>query len=179
MGWFTVTIFHAEDEGQKVITILHSKGQKAYFWTLYLICIAIGFCLSWVSVMYPIIIDAFGEKPRTVHIVLGFLAHFSLSILAIGLSALFTRELVKNKQNSWWGVLSILIISIAIVSLKNDIKVLIWLFPPVHLSLEMMSSDDSLQAIPAVFYWQFIWIFIYSLLVIWLYFCILNRKKKM
>ncbi|MFJ7406806.1 MULTISPECIES: ABC transporter permease [unclassified Lysinibacillus] len=179
MGWFTVTIFHAEDEGQKVITILHSKGQKPYFWALYLICIAIGFCLSWVSVMYPIMIDAFGERPRPVHIVLGFLAHFSLSILAIGLSALFTRELVKNKQNSWWGVLSMLIISIAIVSLKNEIKGLIWLFPPVHLSLEMMSSEDSLQSIPAVFYWQFIWIFVYSLLVIWLYFFILTRKKKM
>ncbi|MFJ5764356.1 ABC transporter permease [Lysinibacillus sp. NPDC093210] len=179
MGWFTVTIFHAEDEGQKVITILHSKGQKAYFRALYLISIAIGFCLSWVSVLYPIVIDAFGEKPKTLHIILGFLAHFSLSILAIALSALFTRELVKNKQNSWWGVLSILIISIAIASLKNELKGLIWLFPPVQLSLEMMSADDGLQAIPAVFYWQFIWIFIYSLLVIWLYFCILNRKKKM
>ncbi|MEK5333567.1 ABC transporter permease [Lysinibacillus sp. FSL W8-0992] len=178
MGWFTVTIFHAEDEGQKVITILHSKGEKAYFGALYLICMAIGFCLSWVSVMYPILIDAFGEKPRTLHIVLGFLAHFSLSILAIGLSALFTRELVKNKQNSWWGVLSILIISIAIVSLKHEVKGFIWLFPPVHLSLEMMSSDDSLQAIPAIFYWQFIWIFIYSLLLIRLFFFMLNRKKK-
>lgn len=178
MGWFTITIFHAEDEGQKVITILHSKGKKAYFGALYLICIILGFCLSWVSVIYPNLIGAFGEQPKSLHITLGFLAHFTLSILAIALSSLFSRELVKNKQNSWWGVLSILIISIAIISLKDTIKGLIWLFPPVHLSLEMMSSDDSIQTIPVVFYWRFIWIFIYSVLVISLFFFLLNRKRK-
>lgn len=182
MGWFTVTIFHGEDEGQKVITILHSKGEKAYFRALYLICIMIGFCLSCVAVFYPIMIDAFGERPRALHIILGFLAHFSLSILSIALSSLFTRELVQNRQNSWWGVLSILIISLAIASLKNvivQVQGLIWLLPPVHLSLKMMSADDSIQTIPAVFYWQYIWIFIYSMLVISLYFFISNRKKKM
>ncbi|AHN21183.1 hypothetical protein [Lysinibacillus varians] len=182
MGWFTVTIFHAEDEGQKVITILHAKGQNVYFVTLYLICFVIGFCLSCVSVLYPIIIGAFGERPSLWHIILGFLAHFSLSMLAIALSAIFTRELVKNKQNSWWGVLSILIISLAIASLKSvilQVKGLLWLLPPVHLSLEMMSSDDSINVIPAIFYWQYIWIFIYSILVIWLYFFMLNRKRKM
>jgi len=182
MGWFTVTIFHGEDEGQKVITILHSKGEKAYFRGLYSICMIIGFCLSCVAVVYPALIDAFGEQPRALHIVLGFLAHFSLSILGIALSSLFTRELVKNRQNSWWGVLSILIISLAIASLKNvilQIQGLIWLLPPVYLSLEMMSSNDSIQTIPAVFYWQFIWIFIYSILIIRLYFFILNNKKKL
>ena len=178
MGWFTITIFHAEDEGQKVITILHAKGQKAYFGALYLICIILGFCLSWVSVIYPILIGAFVEQPRTLHIILGFLAHFTLSILAIALSPLFSRELVKNKQNSWWGVLSTLIISIAIISLKNKIKGLIWLFPPVHLSLKIMSSGDSIETIPAVFYWHFTWIFLYSMLLICLFFFLLNRKKK-
>ncbi|MFJ7667348.1 ABC transporter permease [Lysinibacillus sp. NPDC097195] len=177
MGWFTVTIFHAEDEGQKVITILHSKGQKAYFSALYIFCIGIGFCLSLIAVIYPIVIDAFGAKPKTLHILLGVLAHFTLSILAIALSSLFTRELVINKQNTWWGVLSTLIISIAIIALKNKIKGLIWLFPPVHLSLEIMTAEDSIQTIPAIYYVHFMWIIIYSMLLVQLFFLILNRKK--
>lgn len=181
MGWFTITIFHAEDAGQKVITILHSKGQNTYNMALFTICIAIGFCLSSVSVIYPILIDAFGVKPRLLHIMMGFLSHFSLSVLAIALSAIFTRELVKNKQNTWWGVLSILIISVAIASLKSEIlqvKGLIWLLPPVHLSLEMMSSDDELKSMPDIFYWQFAWIFVYSILIIGLFFFLLKRKRK-
>ncbi|QDQ02008.1 ABC transporter permease [Lysinibacillus fusiformis] len=182
MGWFTITLFHAEDEGQKIITILHSKGQSAYYGSLFIVCIAIGFCLSMVSVIYPILIGAFGEQPRVLHIIMGFLSHFSLAVLAIALSAIFTRELVKNRQNTWWGVLSILIIAVAIVTLKSvilPVKGLIWLFPPLHLALEMMSSDDSLKNIPYVFYWQFAWIVIYSMLLIGLYFFILHHKRKL
>ncbi|MGE7091981.1 ABC transporter permease [Lysinibacillus sp. NPDC048646] len=182
MGWFTITVFHAEDEGQKVITILHSKGQSAYNRALFTICIAIGFCLSTVSVIYPILIGAFSEQPSVLHLIMGFLSHFSLAVLAIALSAIFTRELVKNRQNTWWGVLSILILSVAIATLKSvilQVKGLIWLFPPLHLALEMMSSDDNLKNISYIFYWQFAWIFIYSLLLIGLFFFTLKHKRKL
>ncbi len=182
MGWFTITIFHAEDEGQKVITILHSKGQNAYNRALFIVCAAIAFGLSTVSVIYPILIGAFGERPRNLHIIMGFLSHFSLAILAIALSAIFTRELVRNRQNTWWGVLSILIIAVVIATLKSvilQVNGLIWLLPPVHLALEMMSSGDSLTKIPAVFYWQFAWIFIYGMLLIGVFFFILNHKRKL
>ena len=30
MGWFTVTLFHAEDEGQKMITTLHTRKTIDY-----------------------------------------------------------------------------------------------------------------------------------------------------
>ncbi|MGE7941857.1 ABC transporter permease [Lysinibacillus xylanilyticus] len=181
MGWFTITLFHAEDEEQKVITTLHAKSRKQYNLGIFIICGLIGLGLSCVSVIYPTLIGAFGEEPRFIHQLLGFLSHFSLSVLAIALSAIFTRELVKNNQNTWWGVLSILIVSVVIATLKESIlqiKGLIWLFPPVHLSLEMMSSEDSIKTIPNNFYWQFAWVFIYASLVIALFFLLSNRKRK-
>jgi hypothetical protein len=122
----------------------------------------------------------FGGKTRPLHVVMGIMAHFSLSILAIALSAIFTRDLLKNKRNTWWGVLSILIVSVAISSLKitiMQIKGLIWLFPPVHLSLEMMSSGDRIKSIPLLFYLQFGWIFFYGILFILLFFLIIKRKR--
>ncbi|MGE7688966.1 ABC transporter permease [Lysinibacillus sp. NPDC097214] len=181
MGWFTITLFHAEDEGQKVITTLHAKSRTQYNLGIFMICVLIGFFLSWVSVVYPTLIGAFGEKPRLIHQLLGFLSHFSLSVLAIALSAIFTRELVKNKQNTWWGVLGILIISVVIATLKEtilQIKGLIWLLPPVRFSLEMMGSEDSIKSIPNSFYWQFAWIFVYSTFVIMLFFLLSNRKRR-
>jgi hypothetical protein len=180
MGWFTVTVFHAEDEGQKVITLLHCKRSREYYIALFIICALIGLCLSFVSVAYPIVFDMFGGKTRPLHVVIGMMAHFSLSILAIALSAMFTRDLVKNKGNTWWGVLSILIVSVAITSFKSTImqvKGLIWLFPPVHLSLEMMGSDDRIKSIPSLFYFQFGWIFLYGILWIGLFFVMLKRKS--
>lgn len=181
MGWFTVTLFHAEDEGQKGITTLHAKSRTQYNLGNFIICVLIGVFLSCVSVVYPTLIGAFGEKPRFIHQFLGFLSHFSLSVLAIALSAIFTRELVKDKQNTWWGVLAILIVSVVIATLKEtilQIKGLIWLLPPVRLSLEMMSSKDAITSIPTIFYWQFAWIFIYSTIVIILFFLLSNRKRR-
>jgi len=179
MGWFTVTLFHAEDEEQKVITTIHAKSRTQYNLAIFSICglLALGFSL--ISVLYPILIGAFGETPRSIHLLLGFLSHFSLAILAIALSAIFTRELIKNKHNTWWGVLGILLISIVGASLHDTIsqvKGLTWLLPPVRLSLEMMDSEDSIKAIPSIFYWQFAWIFIYACLVIMLFFLLANRK---
>lgn len=136
MGWFTVSVFHAEDEEQKRMTLLHCQRSRDYYIALFLICALIGLVLSFVSVFYPIVFDMFDGKTRHLHVVMGIMAHFSLSILAIALSAAFTRDLVKNKENTWWGVISILIVSVAISTLKStmmQIKGFIWLFPPVHL----------------------------------------------
>ena len=78
------------------------------------------------------------------------MSHFSLSLLAIALLLylLGTRE---NRRNTWWGVIGILIISVAIATLKDSILTgLLWLLPP-HLSLEMMSVGDQIEVIPNVF----------------------------
>ncbi|WP_336634201.1 ABC transporter permease [Lysinibacillus fusiformis] len=178
MGWFTVTLFHAEEEGQKLITTLHAKSPTHYNIGVFIICGLIAFSLSCVSVFYPILIDAFFEKPKPLHIGLGFLSHFSLSILAIALTALFTREIVNNRQNTWWGVISILIIAVVIATLKDNIQAgLLWLLPPVHFSLEIMSVGDQIEVVPNVFYWQFAWIIIYAFLTISLFFFLVNRRR--
>ncbi|MFF5816814.1 hypothetical protein [Lysinibacillus capsici] len=178
MGWFTVTLFHAEDEGQKMITTLHTRKTIDYNLGIFIICGLLAFSLSCVSVIYPILIEAFFEKPKLLHILLGFLSHFSLSLLAIALTALFTRELVKNRRNTWWGVIGILIISVAIATLKDSILTgLLWLLPPLHFSLEMMSVGDQIEVIPNVFYWQYTWIIIYAFLIIVLFFFLVNRRK--
>lgn len=179
MGWFTVTLFHAEDEEQKVLTTLHAKGRTQYNLAIFIICSLLALGLSFISVLYPTVIGAFGETPRFLHLLLGFLSHFSLAILAIALSAVCTRELVKNRHNTWWGVLGILLISVVAAALHetiSQVKGLTWLLPPVRLSLEMMNSEDSITTIPSIFYWQFAWIFIYASLVTMVFFLLANRK---
>ncbi|WP_431026880.1 ABC transporter permease [Lysinibacillus sp. LZ02] len=180
MGWFTVTVFHVEERGQKQITLLHAQSLRKYYLSLFIIATCIGFCLSLVAVAYPIVFGSFGVEARPVHIIMGLLSHFSLSFLAVTLSALFTREIVKSSINTWWGVLSILIVSLVMATLKNTTllqKGLIWFVPPVHLPLEMMTSGDHIQLIPGLFYWQFGWIFIYGSLFIGVFLFIVQRKR--
>lgn len=176
MGWFTVTIFHAEDEGQKRITMLHCKNLRKYYRSLFTMGILIGLCLSLISVVYPIVFNTFGVETRGLHLIMGFLSHFSLSLLSLSLSALFTRELIQNQSNTWWGVLGILVISVSISTLKDTIDGFIWLFPPLHFSLEIMSSEDNIKSIPVLFWGQFSWIFLYTFLLIGIFFWIMKRK---
>ncbi|KGR85774.1 hypothetical protein [Lysinibacillus odysseyi] len=180
MGWFTVTIFHVEDPGQKQITLLHSQSLSKYYVSLYLLAALIGLFLSIVAVASPIAFGAFGVKTRILHVLLGVLSHFSLAFLSIGLSAVFTRDIVKKRINTWWGVLSVLVISLSLVAFKASflqVKGLIWLVPPVYLPLEMMASDDSLPFIPEVFYWRFGFVFLYGIFFIAIFLLIIKRKS--
>lgn len=180
MGWFTITIFHAEDEGQKQITIMHAKNKKVYYISLILNCTLTALVLSIAAVAYPVVFNAFTPGLHTVHIFMGFLAHFSLAVLSIALSSFFTRGLVKNTVNSWWGVISILIGSLVISVEKIgvlNIKPINWVLPPLRYSMEIMSVDDQTISFPVKVYGEFGWIFIYSIILITIFIAFMEKRK--
>jgi hypothetical protein len=76
--------------------LMHKKSRWSYYISLFLICLLIGFCLGIGSTAYLIVFDTFGGPVHSVHVLLGFLAHFSLSTLSIVLWALFIRGIVKK-----------------------------------------------------------------------------------
>ncbi|MEK3994326.1 ABC transporter permease [Psychrobacillus sp. FSL K6-2365] len=182
MGWVTITILHAEDQGLQQLTILHAKNKSGYYLALVINCAFVGLILSIVAVVYPIVFHVFKPGLLTIHIVIGFLAHFSLAILSIALSLFFTRELVKSNVNSWWGVISILVVSLALAVAKADIlkvKILTWLLPPLRYSLEIMSVGDKITFVPLLVYAQFAWIFIYSLILITIFIVVVSKSRKL
>jgi hypothetical protein len=179
MGWFTITIFHAEDEGQKQITIMHAKNKKVYYISLLLNGTLTALILSIAAVAYPVVFHAFSPGLHTVHLVMGFLAHFSLAVLSIALSSFFTRGLVKDNVNSWWGVISILIGSLVMAVEKIEIlkiNLINWVLPPLRSSMEIMSVDDQNITFPLKVYGQFAWIFIYSLILMTIFIAILQKR---
>ncbi|MCZ8539386.1 ABC transporter permease [Psychrobacillus psychrodurans] len=182
MGWVTITILHAEDQGLQQLTILHAKNKSGYYLALVINCAFVGLILSIVAVVYPIVFHVFKPGLLTIHIVIGFLAHFSLVILSIALSLFFTRELVKSNVNSWWGVISILVVSLALAVAKADIlkvKILTWILPPLRYSLEIMSVGDKFTSVPVLVYAQFAWIFIYSLILITIFIVVVSKSRKL
>ena len=178
MGWVTITVVHAEDEGQKQITFIHAKNRWNYYFALIINCMVVGLILSLIAVVYPIVINAFKTELHIIHIVCGFLAHFSLATLSIALSLFFTRELVQSNTNSWWGVISILVITLVLAVAKVEalkIQLISWLVPPLRFSLEIMSGGDDIASIPAYAYWQFGWIFLYSFILMMIFITIAQK----
>lgn len=179
MGQVTITIMHAEDEGQKQITIMHTKNTRKYYLALVINCIVVGLILSIIAVAYPIIFNAFTSGLRMVHIVSGFLAHFNLATLSIALSLFFTRELVKSNINTWWGVISVLVITLVLAVAKVEIlkiELINWLVPPLRYSLEIMGVGDDITSISAQVYGQFGWLFTYSMILIMIFIAIVQKN---
>ncbi|MEI2356638.1 hypothetical protein [Mesobacillus zeae] len=139
-----------------------------------------GLILSMAAVAYPIVFHAFTPMLHTVHIVIGFLAHFSLAILSIALSLFFTRELVKSNATRGGALSVFFIVSLVIAVTKAEIlkiKLLNWLLPPLHYSLEIMSVGDQITSIPAQVYRQFGWFFIYSLILIAIFIAVVQKRR--
>ena len=179
MGRVTITIVHAEDEGQKQITLIHSKNKRNYYFALIINCIIVGFILSIIAVAYPLVINAFTPELHVIHILFGFLAHFSIATLSIALSIFFTRELVKTNINSWWGVVSILVFTLVLPIVKEkffNIELINWFMPPLRFTLEIMSVGDDITSISKLAYWQFGWIFIYSAILMVIFTIIVQRE---
>ncbi|WP_188615650.1 ABC transporter permease [Lysinibacillus alkalisoli] len=180
MGWVVITIFHMEDKNQKEITIMHAKSIREYYLALVINCIIVGLLFSILAVAYPIIFNFFSPDLRIAHIVIGFFAHFSLSLLSIALSLFFTREFVKNDINTWWGVISILVISLVLAVANIDIlkiKLINWFLPPLRYSLDIMSIDDEVIHLSGQIYREFGWVFIYSLILISIYIAIVQKRR--
>ena len=157
---------------------LHSKNKRNYYFALIINCIVVGFILSIIAVAYPLVINAFTPELHVIHILFGFLAHFSIATLSIALSIFFTRELVKTNINSWWGVVSILVFTLVLPIVKEkffNIELINWFIPPLRFSLEIMSVGDDITSISKLAYWQFGWIFIYSAILMVIFTTIVQR----
>lgn len=179
MGWVTITVVHAEDEGQKQITLIHVKNKWNYSFALIINCLVVALTLSIIAVAYPIVIHAFTAELHFAHILCGLLAHVSLATLSMALSLFFTRDLVKTNTNSWWGVISILVITLVLAGVKVQslkIGIISWLIPPLRFSLEIMSVGDDIASIPMYAYWQFGWIFLYSGILIITFIMTVQRR---
>ena len=181
MGWVTISIMHTEDEEQKQITLLHAKNPGLYYLSLVIICVMVGLLFSVVSVLYPILINAFRPGLQIIHILAGIFSHFSLALLSIGLSLFFTREFVKNSINTWWGVICVLVITLVLAIAKIDIldnQLFHWTLPPLRTALELMSMRDEEFSFSIYTYGQFGWVFLYSLLLIVFFIAIATKRRK-
>ncbi len=112
-AWITVTIFHTEDPVQEQITISHTNNISALYVGKYITALLICTVLSFISVIYPIILQMFNEKMTVSLFLIGFLSHISFSILGISIATLFTRNIIQKAGTAWLSLTFILLITIA------------------------------------------------------------------
>ncbi|MCZ6943913.1 ABC transporter permease [Bacillus mycoides] len=170
-AWITVTIFHTEDPVQEQITISHTNNISALYVGKYVTALLICTVLSFISVIYPIILQMFNEKMTASLFLVGFLAHMSLSILGISIATLFTRNIIQKASTAWLSLTFILLMAIASIRLKKE---LLWFLPPVKSFIMLGQYKYNILTHTL---WLTAWAIVYSFLLLTLFLFLVRRKR--
>ncbi|HDR7592847.1 TPA: ABC transporter permease [Bacillus mycoides] len=170
-AWITVTIFHTEDPVQEQITISHTNNISALYVGKYITALLICTVLSFISVIYPIILQMFNEKMTASLFLVGFLAHMSLSILGISIATIFTRNIIQKASTAWLSLTFILLMTIASIRLKKE---LLWFLPPVESFIMLGQYKYNILTHTL---WLTAWAIVYSFLLLTLFLFLVRRKR--
>ncbi|EOP49739.1 ABC transporter permease [Bacillus cereus VDM053] len=170
-AWITVTIFHTEDPVQEQITISHTNNISALYVGKYITALLICTVLSFISVIYPIILQMFNEKMTASLFLVGFLAHMSLSILGISIATLFTRNIIQKASTACLSLTFILLMTIASIRLKKE---LLWFLPPVESFIMLGQYKYNILTHTL---WLTAWTIVYSFLLLTLFLFLIRRKR--
>ncbi|CUB11055.1 hypothetical protein BN2127_JRS1_02841 [Bacillus cereus] len=170
-AWITVTIFHTEDPVQEQITISHTNNISALYVGKYITALLICTVLSFISVIYPIILQMFNEKMTASLFLVGFLSHMSFSILGISIATLFTRNTIQKAGTAWLSLTFILLITIASIRFKKE---LLWFLPPVESFLMLGQYKYNILTHTL---WLTAWAIVYSFLLFTLFLFIVRKKR--
>ncbi|MDM5236418.1 ABC transporter permease [Bacillus cereus] len=170
-AWITVTIFHTEDPVQEQITISHTNNISALYVGKYITALLICTVLSFISVIYPIILLIFNEKMTASLFLVGFLAHMSFSILGISIATLFTRNIIQKASTAWLSLTFILLMTIASIRLKKEV---LWFLPPVGSFLTLGQYKYNILTHTL---WLTAWAIVYSFLLLTLFLFLIRKKR--
>ena len=108
-----------------------------------------------------------------------FANHILLATLGICVGSLFSKGSMDNPVNSYGGLSLTVIISIAALGIYNVLplpfKNIVWILPPSVITQTPL-NDWSGESISELSIFPFIWIIIYSLLLVLLFLKLAKRK---
>lgn len=145
-AWLCISLFAAEPEIQKQLTILHMGNVKTYYVTKVLSTGVISLALACFAVIFPLVSGMFHEPVTWKIVLFVLLNHLLFGLLGISLAAFFTKEFIKSPINGFGGLLLILIASVPFESLytllPSPVNQLLWVLPPVSHTISALDAWD-------------------------------------
>lgn len=178
-AWLCISILSLEQPVQKQMMILHMKSGNRYYLSKLILVWLVTMVLTVYAFVYPIIFDMFKEPVTLSTGFISFANHILLATLGICVGSLFSKGLMDNPVNSYGGLSLTVIISIAALGIYDVLpltfKNLVWILPPSVMTQTPL-NDWSGESISELSIFPFIWIIIYSLLLVILFLKLARRK---
>lgn len=178
-AWISVSMLALDPPIQRQLMILHIGSSYRYYLAKIISIWLISILLAIYAFVYPIIFNMFNESVTFTVGFMSILNHILLATLGIMLASLFSKGVMESTVNSYGGLALALILSIAAIGIQKllpaPLENMVWLLPPAlmtHVSLLDWTGESisQLELIP------FLWIFLYSLILL-VTFLSLSKQK--
>lgn len=178
-AWISVSMLALDPPIQRQLMILHIGSSYRYYLAKIISIWLISILLAIYAFVYPIIFNMFNESVTFTVGFMSILNHILLATLGIMLASLFSKGVMESTVNSYGGLALALILSIAAIGIQKllpaSLENMVWLLPPAlmtHVSLLDWTGESisQLELIP------FLWIFLYSLILL-VTFLSLSKQK--
>ncbi|KXY43355.1 hypothetical protein NST86_29185 [Bacillus sp. FSL L8-0199] len=180
-SWICVSFLSLDSPVQKQIMTLHIKSSNRYYISKLISVWLISIVLAVFAFLYPIIFNMFNEPVTIIVGLVSLVNHIALATLGISVASLFSKWIVDNPVNSYGGLAITVMTSIGAIGiydlLPSTFKNIVWVIPPA-VSTQTTLIHWSGKSILELSLFPFIWVFIYSVLILYLFLKLSKRLMR-
>lgn len=179
-AWLCISVLSLDPPVQRQIMILHIGSLNRYYLSKLISVLLISIMLTVYAFIYPIVFNMFNETVTITIGLVSLLNHILLGILGICVASLFSKVITESAVNSFGGLSLIIVISLAALGiydvLPSFLKNIVWIIPPAASTQSSLINWNG-ESIMSLSIFPFIWIIIYSMLLLYLFLKLARRSQ--
>ncbi|GGP13989.1 hypothetical protein [Oceanobacillus neutriphilus] len=179
-AWLCLSVLSLDSPVQRQLMILHLGSSYRYYSAKLLTVMLIAVLLTVFAFLYPIIFNMF---PDSVSLAVGFISfvnHLLLAALGICVASFFSKVMMESAINAYGGLVLTIILSIAALGIENvlpaSFKYTVWLLPPATITQRPLIQWEE-ESLSSISYLPFLWIVIYTVIILLLFLIMANRRR--
>lgn len=179
-AWVCLSILQLDPPVQRQLMAIQVRSWNRYYVSKLISAVIISSILSAYALLYPIVFNMFSEPVTLTIGLVSFANYLILGILGVSLASLFSKVIMKSAINSFGGLTLTIVLSLAAIGIErvlpSFLKNVLWVIPPATITQTPLLKWDG-GYIYDLARFPFIWVIIYSFIIIFLFLQLAKRLR--
>lgn len=179
-AWVCLSILQLDPPVQRQLMAIQVRSWNRYYVSKLISAVIISSILSVYALLYPIVFNMFSEPVTLTIGLVSFANYLILGILGVSLASLFSKVILKSAINSFGGLTLTIVLSLAAIGIErvlpSFLKNVLWVIPPATITQTPLLKWDG-GYIYDLARFPFIWVIIYSFIIIFLFLQLAKRLR--
>lgn len=179
-AWVCLSILQLDPPVQRQLMAIQVRSWNRYYVSVLISAVIISSILSAYALLYPIVFNMFSEPVTLTIGLVSFANYLILGILGVSLASLFSKVILKSAINSFGGLTLTIVLSLAAIGIErvlpSFLKNVLWVIPPATITQTPLLKWDG-GYIYDLARFPFIWVIIYSFIIIFLFLQLAKRLR--